>query len=206
MMIQYLTIGTILGLSAGFSPGPLLTLVISETLEHDFKAGIKIALAPLITDLPIILITVFVISKLSGFHNILGAISILGGCVILSLGYKGLSFNGTELDLEQKKSNSLFKGILVNALSPHPYLFWFSVGAPIFTKAYNHDINALILFLVSFYFFIVGSKIFVAFLTGKSKSYLKGKGYIYTMRFLGFTLCLLSIFLFYEGLKLFQII
>ncbi|MBC8441648.1 MAG: LysE family translocator [Deltaproteobacteria bacterium] len=205
-MLHYLTIGAILGLSAGITPGPLLTLVISETLAHDIKAGIKVAVVPMITDLPVILITVFIISKLSGFHNILGGISILGGCVILSIGYKGLIFNRVELDLEQKNPNSFIKGILVNALSPHPYLFWFSVGAPTITKAFNHSITAFSLFLISFYFFIVGSKVLLAILTGKSKSYLTGKGYIYTMRFLGFMLCVLSILLFYEGLKLFQIV
>lgn len=203
-MIHYLTIGTLLGLSSGFTPGPLLTLVISETLEHDIKSGIKVAIAPIITDLPIILITVFIISKLSGFQNILGGISLLGGCVILRIGYKGLFFKGVELNIEQKKSNSFTKGILVNVLSPHPYVFWFSVGAPTLNKAFNHSIASFSLFLISFYFFIVGAKVLLAILTGKSKSYLTGKAYIYTMRFLGFTLCVLSIFLFYEGLNLFQ--
>ena len=47
-MINFLTIGTILGLSAGFAPGPLLALVISETLQHDIKSGVKVALAPII--------------------------------------------------------------------------------------------------------------------------------------------------------------
>ncbi len=205
-MIHYLTLGTILGLSSGFAPGPLLALVISETLEHDMKSGIKIAVAPLITDLPIILITVFIISKLSGFQSILGGISILGGCVILNIGFKGLFFKGVELDAEQKKSSSFFKGILVNTLSPHPYLFWLSVGAPTLTKAFNHSTASFSLFLISFYFFIVGAKVLLAILTVRSKSYLTGKGYVYTMRFLGFLLCILSIFLFHDGLKLFQIV
>jgi hypothetical protein len=51
-MIHFLTIGIILGLSAGFAPGPLLTLVISETLQHNINSGVKVALAPIITDLP----------------------------------------------------------------------------------------------------------------------------------------------------------
>ncbi|MCD6225405.1 MAG: hypothetical protein J7K32_07820 [Deltaproteobacteria bacterium] len=58
-MLTFLTAGTILGLSAGLIPGPLLTLVISETLRHNIKAGIKIAVAPLLTDLPIIGLTFF---------------------------------------------------------------------------------------------------------------------------------------------------
>ncbi len=44
-----------LGLSGGLTPGPLLTLVVSETLKYGTQAGIKVSLAPLLTDTPIIL-------------------------------------------------------------------------------------------------------------------------------------------------------
>jgi hypothetical protein len=53
-MTHFLGIGIIFGLSAGLAPGPLLMLVISDTLRHGIKAGVKVALAPVITDLPII--------------------------------------------------------------------------------------------------------------------------------------------------------
>ncbi len=98
-MINFLTIGTILGLSAGFAPGPLLTLVISETLQHDIKSGVKVALAPIITDLPIIILTLFILAKLSNFHNILGIISLTGGFVILFMGYESIRTRGVELNL-----------------------------------------------------------------------------------------------------------
>ena len=73
-MVNFLAMGSILGLSAGFAPGPLLTLVISETLQHDIRAGVKVALAPIVTDLPIIMLTLFILVKLSGFHKVLGII------------------------------------------------------------------------------------------------------------------------------------
>ena len=82
-MLSFLTTGIILGLSAGFAPGPLLALVISETLEHGVGAGVKVALAPILTDLPIIIITIFVLAKLSSFHSILGIISVIGAIFIL---------------------------------------------------------------------------------------------------------------------------
>ncbi len=205
-MINFLTIGTILGLSAGFAPGPLLTLVISETLQHDIKSGIKVALAPIITDLPIIILTLFILAKLSNFHNILGVISLTGGFVILFMGYESLRTKGVELNLKEKKPKSLTKGILVNALSPHPYLFWLSVGGPTITKAMNQGIIAALGFICSFYAFLVGSKIVLAILVGKSKNFLVGNVYIYTMRFLGLALCVLAFFLFRDGLKLLGII
>lgn len=205
-MIHFLTIGTVLGLSAGFAPGPLLTLVISETLQHDIKSGVKVALAPIITDFPIIILTLFILSKLSNFHNILGIISLTGGLFILYMGYKSLRTKGVKINLDEIKSKSFIKGVLANVLSPHPYLFWFSVGAPIMTKAISHNISAALAFIISFYAFLVGSKIVLAILIGKSKSLLSGKMYIFTMRFLGLVLCVLAIVLFQDGLKLLEII
>lgn len=205
-MIHFLTIGIVLGLSAGFAPGPLLTLVISETLQHDIKSGVKVALAPIITDLPIIVLTLFILSKLSNFHNILGIISLTGGLFILFMGYKSLRTKGVKFNLDEIRSKSLTKGVLANVLSPHPYLFWFSVGAPTMTKAMSQNIGAPMVFIISFYVFLVGSKIMLAILIGKSKYLLIGKAYIFTMRFLGLVLCVLAIVLFRDGLNLLEII
>ncbi len=201
-MINFLTMGIILGLSAGFAPGPLLTLVISETLEHDIKSGIKVALAPFITDLPIIILTLFVLVKLSSFHHILGVISLIGGVLILFMGIKSIRTKGVELNLKKTKPKSLAKGILVNVLNPHPYLFWFSVGAPTMTRAMNQGMISPFAFLGSFYVCLVGSKILLAILAGKSKTFLAGNVYIFIMRFLGLILSVLAFILFKDGLKL----
>jgi threonine/homoserine/homoserine lactone efflux protein len=203
-MMHFLTIGTVLGISAGFAPGPLLTLVISETLRHGIKSGVKVALSPIITDLPIIILTLFVLSKLSGFHDVLGMISLAGGLFILSMGYQGIRTKGVEINVEGIASKSFTKGVLANALSPHPYLFWFSVGAPTMTKAMSQGIGAPLAFIISFYLFLVGSKIVMAILIGKSKSLLSGNAYIFTMRFLGVLLCILAFVLFYDGLELLE--
>ena len=201
-MIHFITIGSLLGLSAGLAPGPLLTLVVSETITHDIRSGIKVALAPLITDLPIIVLTVFILSRLSEFNNILGIISLAGGVLVLVMGIQGMKTKGVDLDISRNQPKSLAKGILVNILSPHPYLFWLSVGAPTMTRARELHFFAAVAFVVSFYFLLVGSKIMLAVLVGKSKTVLSGRGYTYTMKFLGFLLCFLALFLFKDGLKL----
>lgn len=86
VIFHFLGLGALLGLSAGLSPGPLTTLVISETLLYNIRAGVKVALAPLITDLPIIVLSVLILSQLSGFQNILGVIALVGGLVVLFMG------------------------------------------------------------------------------------------------------------------------
>ena len=201
-MISFLTIGIILGLAAGFTPGPLLTLVISETLRHDIKAGVKVALAPIITDVPIIILTFFILSKLSNFHNIVGIISLSGGLFILFMAYESMRPKGVEFINQERKPKSLTKGVLANALSPYPYLFWFAVGAPTMTKAVNINIMAPFAFISGFYIFLVGAKILLAVVVGKSKSFLGGTVYLYTVRFLGLVLCVFAFVLFRDGLKL----
>jgi threonine/homoserine/homoserine lactone efflux protein len=205
-MINFLTIGIILGLSSGFTPGPLLTLIIFETLQHDIKSGVKVALAPIITDLPIVVLTFFILAKLSNFRNILGIISLAGAFFILFMGYKSIRSKGVELNIQTNQPKSLTKGIFANTLSPYPYLFWFSIGAPTMIKAMNVNVISLLAFICSFYTLLVGSKILIAILVGKSKSFLNGNVYIYTLRFIGLVLCVFAFVLFRDGLKLLGLI
>lgn len=204
-MIDFLIMGTVLGLSAGLAPGPLLTLVVTETLRHDIRAGIKVALSPLITDVPIIALTIFLLAKLANFHGILGSISLVGGGFLLFTGYQSLRTREVAINPQELKSNSLTKGILANTLSPYPYLFWFSVGAPTMTKAVNRDLGAALAFIIGFYVCLVGSKIALAILVGKSKGLLTGTAYRFTMRLLGLALCVLAIVLFRDGLALLNV-
>ena len=201
-MWYYLAVGALLGLSAGFAPGPLLALVISETLRHGVGSGVKVALAPVVTDLPIIVLTLLVLSKLSNYHGILGLVSIAGGFFILSMGYESLRTAGFDLQLRETGAKSLRKGVLTNVLSPHPYLFWISVGGPTMTKALDTGLLAPAAFIAGFYACLVGSKIALAVLVGKSRSFFKGRAYVWTMRLLGVALVALALLLFHDGLKL----
>ncbi len=201
-MTDFVTLGIVLGLSAGISPGPLLTLVISETLRHDVRSGVRVALSPIFTDLPIILLTLTILVQLSNFEKILGLISLVGAVVILYMGYESMSAKNIDSDFSKTRQRSLLKGILANGLSPHPYLFWFSVGGPIMTRAMNVNLTALFAFVGTFYLLLIGSKILLAVLVGRSKSFLNGKVYLYIIRFLGLVLCFLSLVLFRDGLRL----
>lgn len=201
-MLSFLSIGIILGLSAGFAPGPLLTLVISETLQHDIKAGFRVAFAPILTDLPIVLFTIFILAQLADFHRVLGFISLAGACFICYLGIANLKTRGVDLPKNQGAPKSLRKGFLANLLSPHPYLFWLTVGGPTTVKAMAQGVYVAVAFVLSFYLLLIGSKVCLAVLVEKSRSFLQGKKYILTMRFLGFLLIILAVFLLRDGLRL----
>ena len=195
-----MTMGAVFGLTAGISPGPLLTLVISETLRHNKTEGMKIAVAPLITDIPIVLLTIFILSKMASSDFVLGIISILGGFFIAYLGYDSIKSRGIEIDIQNLKPKSIRKGIIVNILSPHPYIFWLMVGAPITVKAYQANPFAAFAFIIAFYVLLVGSKISIALVVDRSRAFLKNKVFIWTLRILGLVLMILAILLIKEGL------
>jgi threonine/homoserine/homoserine lactone efflux protein len=192
--------GAVFGLTAGISPGPLLTLVISETLRHNKSEGVKIALAPLITDIPIVLLTIFILSKMASSDIVLGMISILGGIFIAYLGYDSIKSRGIEIDIQNLKLKSIRKGIIVNLLSPHPYIFWLMVGAPITIKAYQENPVAAFAFIAAFYVLLVGSKIGIALVVDKSRTFLRNKVFIWILRILGLVLLIFAILLIKEGL------
>ena len=204
-MFDYLIAGITLGFVAGISPGPLLTLVITETIKYNRREGIKIALVPLISDLPIVLFSVFVVFKLSNSDYILGIISFLGAAFLVKLAVENIRIKTIKLDINKVKVKTFRKGVIANFLSPHPYLFWMLVGAPISIKAYNQSLIAAVLFIAGFYVFIVGTKIAVAILSEKSKNILSSKSYVIIVKILGFILLLFAIILIKDGFKFFEI-
>jgi len=201
-MLHFLTIGVVLGLSAGFAPGPLLMLVISETVRHGTRSGIKVALAPIITDLPIILVTLLLLVKLAGYQTLLGIISLTGCLFILYTAYQTIRIQSVELVLPKEQPRSLLKGVLTNLLSPHPYLFWISVGAPLLYRSLSIGLTAFCAFLAGFYLSLVGAKILLAIGVGRSRQLLRGRLYLYTMRLLGVLLALFAVILLRDGLQL----
>jgi len=199
-MISALTTGILFGLSSGLAPGPLLALVVTQTLKHDAKEGMKVAAAPLLTDLPIILVSVFILTRFLNYRSILGGISLVGGLYVLYLAYESLNTRFLSVGFSETEPRSFRKGWWVNTLSPHPYLFWITVGTPFILKSGAQGPLPPVLFVLFFYVSLVGSKMLLALLIGRSRSFLTKSTYLWIMRSLGFMLALFAIFLLRDGL------
>lgn len=204
-LLHFISAGVLLGLSAGVSPGPLLTLVLTQSIKHNSTEGIKVAITPLITDLPIILTTLLILNRLAQFNLILAIISFVGGIFVAYLGVESIKIKGLSINLQDTKSASLKKGIITNLLNPSPYLFWATVGTPLLLKSFQINLLTTIIFLTSFYVFLVGSKIMIATLSARTKFFMNQKIYVIIMRILGIALLIFSILLILEGVKYLQL-
>lgn len=200
--LEFLISGIIFGLAAGTSLGPLLALVFSETLKCGKKEGIKIAISPLITDLPIVLFVLFTLSNLVKYEFIIGAISLFGACYLIYLGIENLRVNINRFEVELAKKDALRRGVIANFLSPHPYLFWLSIGGPMIFKSLDIHISATVVFILGFYSLLIGSKIGIVLIVEKSKSFIESRHYLYVVRALGISLILFALIFVKDGLRL----
>ena len=82
--MRELLLGVSLGLGAGLSPGPLLSLVISASLRGGFPAGLRIACVPFLSDLPVVLLATTVVGALPA--TLVAALSVAGGLYVIHLG------------------------------------------------------------------------------------------------------------------------
>ncbi len=165
-----LFLGISLGFGAGISPGPLLTLVVTTTLERGFGAGLRVALAPIITDAPIVALVLITLNALPTGAVVL--LSAAGGLFVLYLGVETLRQARTaQLSAQTQSGHSqdLLRGALVNIFSPHPWLFWIGVGGPVLLNSWGvHPLNGMA-FLLGFYTLLVGSKVALAWIVGQGR-------------------------------------
>lgn len=202
-MLEYLATGALLGLAAGFSPGPLMAFVLAQALRFGTREGLKVAAAPLITDVPIVVLaTVLVGAAADVAEGLLGAISLAGAVFVAWLGIGSIRTTGIQAGRPDEAPRSWTRGAVVNALSPHPYLFWITVGAPVLVRASGESALAAAAFLAGFYGCLVGAKMTLAIVAGRSGGRLRGGAYRAVMVVLGGLLLLFALRLGLEGLRL----
>ena len=198
--LGFFTAGLLLGAPSGLAPGPMLLLIISETLRHGKRAGVKVACIPLLTDAPIVLASGLLFTQITNMNILLGGISIIGSIFLLNLGIKSLLAANSEF-LDYTPRPLLLKEIMVaNLANPNPYLFWFTVGAPIMVRSFQHNLSKGLSFLVSFYLGLVGIKLILAIAAGKSRNFLQGFLYRSIMQLLSLMLICFAIYLMLDGI------
>ena len=161
----------------------MLALVLSAALRGGFRSGALIAIAPLITDLPIILFCVAVASQLP--EVALQLLSILGGLVLAWHAYEAVrdAFTVTLAELRDSATDAppaaqtLRKGIVANFLNPNPWVFWMSIGGPVIVEAWSAGPTNAALYLLPFYALLVGGKVGIAWAVGASRHRMSNRTY-----------------------------
>lgn len=130
------------GFAAGTSFGPLHNLLMNVTLARGWRHGLLIALSPLLTDGPIILLALLVLRELPA--ETVRYIEIAGGLAILWIAWRGwqsyrqgAAEAAAEADARAADTSraTILKGMALNFLNPTPYIFWGTILGPLLLEA-----------------------------------------------------------------------
>lgn len=161
MLLTLITRGATLGFTAGMLPGPLQTYLIQTTLTQGWRKALPLIVSPLIADFPLILLTVLVLAQFP--PEFIRVVQVVGGLFVLWLARGAwLTFRagamigagGEAVTLTTRQL--LTRAVLVNLLSPGPYIFWATVNGPLLVQGARESVLHAVAFLVAFYGIFLG--------------------------------------------------
>jgi threonine/homoserine/homoserine lactone efflux protein len=154
-VLPSLILGATYAFAAAVQPGPLQTYVVSQVLSNGWRRTLPAALSPLLSDGPIILLVLVVLTHLpASFDRVLRC---AGGVFLFYLAaaayrtWLNWDDRGRGADLAQSARRSVISAAIVNLLNPNPYLAWSLVLGPLLLKGWRESPANGIALLVGFY-------------------------------------------------------
>ena len=156
--------GATLGLVEGIKPGPLLTMVIRETLSGGLRAGLWTAAAPIFTDGPLVIFSLFAAVWIATNPSALLAITLAGAIFLAQMGYECFGLEPPNMNEDAPPpTGSFLRGVITNLLNPNVYIFWFLIGGPLMASAADEEILAPIAYAITFLVTIMLTKAAIAY-------------------------------------------
>ena len=150
-------------------PGPLQAFLLAQTLRQGWKRTIPAAMAPLISDGPIILLVLLVLTRLP--NSFLVGLRLVGGAFLLYLAWDAYQACRTAAEQTNEPSPSLvsasvWKAVLTNFLNPNPYIFWSILAGPILLSGWQESAWNGVGFILGMYGALVGGLALFVYLFG----------------------------------------
>jgi threonine/homoserine/homoserine lactone efflux protein len=152
-VLHYLILGITFAFAAAVQPGPLQTYLISQSLIRGYRHTLPAAFSPLLSDGPIIVLVLFLLSNLPRW--LVNVLQFGGGVFLLYLAVNAWktwrNYDPKKPVQIQTSQRTLLKATMVNLLNPNPYLGWSLVMGPLLLKGWQETpVNGIVL-LVGFY-------------------------------------------------------
>jgi threonine/homoserine/homoserine lactone efflux protein len=156
-LLLYLSQGAVLGLYAALTPGPFQAYLFAETLRIGWRRALRLALAPLFSDLPALIVIFLAISSLP--DAAISVLRVVGGGFLLYLAWGTFQSSrvapGSAAADPQAVPAGFWKAVLMNLLNPNVYIFWGTIGAPIVLEAWQKAPALALTFVATFYAILI---------------------------------------------------
>lgn len=152
-MLGYVVQGIGYGFAAAVQPGPFQTYITAQALNNGWRNTLPAAVAPLISDGPIVALVLLVLSQvpewMQRFLYVASGLFILYLAVNAFIGWR--NFDPAGAAAIPSRRQSVFRAAMMNVLSPGPYIYWSLVTGPILLAGWREAPTNGIGFLAGFY-------------------------------------------------------
>jgi threonine/homoserine/homoserine lactone efflux protein len=170
-MWEQFAIGSSFAFAAAILPGPLQTFLLASVLRSGWKRTLPAAFAPVISDGPIAVLMLLVLTRLP---EALGrTLQAAGGLFLVYLAWtvyrQWRQAPAPEAEAGEAPPRTLLQAVVVNVLNPNPYLGWSLVLGPACVKAWHRSPAAAVALVASFYVTMVSVMIGLIVLFGATR-------------------------------------
>lgn len=152
-MLAYALQGIGYALSAAFTPGPFKAFLLGEALRSGFRRALPLALCPLISDAPIVVLVLAALTWVPGW--LIDALHLAGGAFLMYMAFRFFAaFRAgtvTRVPEVAPARNALWQGVAINATGPGPWLFWSTLIGPIALRGWAESPATGAVFVGAFY-------------------------------------------------------
>jgi len=170
-MFAYVILGASYGFAAAVQPGQFQAFLVSQTMTNGWRRTVPAALAPLLSDIPMICLVLLILTQVPQLF--LHVLQIVGGLFLLYLALR--AFKATRsfqqaLAAPAPIHQTILKAVLVNLLNPNPYLAWALIMGPLLLKAWRQAPSCGIGLVAAFYMTLVSTTAAIVALLAAARS------------------------------------
>ena len=170
-MAQYVLFGATFAFAAAAQPGPFQAYLVAQALSIGWRRTLPAVLAPLVSDAPIALIVLLVLSRLP--LTLQHGLRVVGGIFLLYLAARAFrSWRHYDEPREappQSARRTLLDASVVNFLNPNAWIGWSLVLGPLLLQGWREAPARGVALIVTFYVILVGGTAAIVFIVASAK-------------------------------------
>ncbi|MBI5652532.1 MAG: LysE family transporter [Chloroflexi bacterium] len=199
----------LVGFSGAMMPGPVMTLVITESARRGFIAGPLVTIGHVLLELAMVIALIFGLDNLLKQDTVAGAIGLIGGVFLLWMGYtiaKSAWRGQVSLNLAQRGEGAragthpIIAGVLMSISNPYWLLWWATVGSASLITFRAFGLPGLIAFYFGHTLADWVWNLFVAFVVASGRRALSDRVYRGILIACGLFLIALSVYFVNSGI------
>ncbi len=143
----------VVSFSGALMPGPVMTMTIAHAVKRGHMAGPMVSLGHGIVEGTLVILMALGLSQLFQLPLVTGLIGLLGGLVLLYMGYgmvrtpapESLTSSSTVAEGER---GPIAAGMLASIANPYWVVWWATIGADFLRRAYLHGVLVIAAFFL----------------------------------------------------------